>query len=178
VKKIIIEQKEETESNYQILSSYLEKESDLELVNEGSIIIQILGEPLPIITIPRKVENEEPERKNTEKLQIQPVVLPSSAERKITESKRIEPYVLPSSIKGPSYHKKIQCNVCSRKISQSEYNAHLQSSAHKNNERVNYCQICNKFFNADGYSGHLQGKNHLQKLSEIKPLAPPNTNPK
>jgi len=160
-KEIIIEQKEDIESNYQILTSYMEKESDLEIVNEGSIITQILGDVLPT-----KVENEkqEPERKNTESLQIHPVVLPSSAERKNTESKQIQPVVLPSS-KSRRNQKKIKCNVCSRKILQSDYNAHLQSKGHKKIEieRI-YCQSCNKFFNEEGYVSHLHGKKHLKLL--------------
>jgi len=160
-KERFIVQKEETESNYQILTSYMEKVSDLEIVNEGSIITQILGDVLPT-----KVENEiqEPERKNTEGIQIQPVVLPSSAERKNTESIQIQPVVLPSSSSRRN-QKKMKCNVCNRKIPLSDYNDHLQSKGHKifEIERI-YCESCNKFFNQEGYVTHLNGKKHLKLL--------------
>jgi len=91
MEKEYLKKKEETENNYLILTTYMNKESDLEIVNEESMIKQILGEKLPNKTIQRISKKEK---------QIEP-------ETKITSSNNISKQVIePEKIISGNYSSK------------------------------------------------------------------------
>jgi len=190
----ISKEKEETENNYLILTTYMNKESDLEIVNEESMIKQILGEKLPNKTIQRISKKEkqiEPETKITSsnnilKQVIEPekIISGNYNSKPLKQKKKCKLCRIKVPLSEYNNHlesiehkkngqknieQKRKCKLCSIKVPLSEYNNHLESIEHKKNDQNKvHCNVCNKYFTQQGYSSHISGKSHRKKTGQIK----------